>query len=125
MSGSEILIVEDNMIHAKMIKDMLKAKNFDTAHVENGAEALQWISNHRPDLIIMDIQLPDISGLEVTKAIKADDDLKDIPIIAVTAFASQMNKRKIRDAGCTDILTKPFSMPGLFEIIVRYLGDRA
>jgi two-component system, cell cycle response regulator DivK len=118
-----VLIVEDNPVHADMVKDVLETKDFATVLAKDSNEAMKSAREHRPNLIIMDIQLPGISGIEITKAIKADDDLKDIPIIAVTAFASRRNQDEIREAGCVDILTKPFSVPELFEIVVKYLGD--
>lgn len=118
-----VLIVEDNPVHAKMIKDVLKVKDFDAVLAPSGEEAHALARDHHPDLVIMDIQLPGLSGIDVTKAIKAADDLKDIPIIAVTAFASKRNQNEIREAGCVDILTKPFSVPELIEIVVKYLGD--
>jgi len=120
-----VLIVEDNPVHAKMIKDVLEVNGFDAVHAPSGEETHALARDHRPDLVIMDIQLPGLSGIDVTKAIKADDDLKDIPIIAVTAFASKRNQNEIREAGCIDILTKPFTVPELFEIVVKYLGDSA
>ena len=118
-----VLIVEDNPVHAKMIKDVVRVQGFDTVHAPSGEAVHALARDHRPDLVIMDIQLPGLSGIDVTKAIKADDDLKDIPIIAVTAFASKRNQNEIREAGCVDILTKPFSVPELIEIVVKYLGD--
>lgn len=117
-----VLIVEDNPAHAKMITDILKAKGFDAEHAVNGAEVQERIRNHRPDLILMDIQLPDISGVDVTKALKADDDFKDIPVVAITAFVSKQNQDDMRGAGVVDILTKPFSIPELLETVAGYLG---
>jgi two-component system, cell cycle response regulator DivK len=120
-----ILIVEDNAIHAALIKDVLEVKGFSAVHVSNGQEAHALARDHRPGLIFMDIQLPGISGVDLTSAIKADDDLKDIPVIAVTAFASKKDEEKIRAAGCIEILTKPFSIPNLLETVARYLEDPA
>lgn len=119
--SKSILIVEDNAIHAAMIKDVLESKGFNTVRATNGGEAQELIRDNRPDLVFMDIQLSEVSGIDATKAIKADDDLKDIPIIAVTAFASKKDQENIRDAGCVEILTKPFSLPNLYEIVARYL----
>ena len=118
-----VLIVEDNAVHASLIMDVLKVRGFNAVHVPSGEEAHALTHDLRPDLVIMDIQLPGLSGIDVTKAIKTDDDLKDIPVIAVTAFASKRNQNEIREAGCIDILTKPFSVPELIEIIAKYLGD--
>ena len=118
-----VLIVEDNPVHVKMIKDVLEVKGFDAVRAPSGEEAHALARDHRPDLVIMDIQLPGLSGIDATKAIKADDDLKEIPIIAVTAFASKRYQDEIREAGCIDILIKPFTFPDLFEILAKYLGD--
>ena len=120
-----ILMVEDNAIHAALIMDVLEYEGFDTVWAKDSNEAMNSVRDHRPDLVIMDIQLPGISGIEVTKAIKADCDLKDIPVIAVTAFASKEDEAIISDAGCSEILTKPFSWDGLVEIIAKYLGEPA
>lgn len=116
-----VLIVEDNIVHANLIKDLLEVKGINAVHVANGGEALAMARDCRPDLIIMDVQLPGISGLEVTEAIKADETLKNIPIIAVTAFASKRDEQRMREAGCTDFITKPFRVPDFLEIIEKLL----
>ena len=82
-----VLIVEDNELNMKLFHDLLEAHGYDTLQTRTGIEALELARTHRPDLILMDIQLPEVSGLEVTKWIKEDDDLCTIPVIAVTAFA--------------------------------------
>lgn len=120
-----ILIVEDNDLNMKLFNDLLQAHGYDTVQTMDGRDVLQLARDHSPDLIIMDIQLPGISGIEITKTIKADDDLKDIPIVAVTAFASEKEKANIRDAGCSDILAKPFLIPNLLETVIKYMGDPA
>jgi two-component system, cell cycle response regulator DivK len=120
-----VLIVEDHPIHAKLMKDVLETTGFQVIPASNAMEAHQMAREHRPDLVIMDIQLPEISGIDLTKALKADDNLKDTPIIAVTAFASRKDAETIRQSGVSDIITKPFSIPGFLEVIVRYLGDPA
>jgi two-component system cell cycle response regulator DivK len=117
-----ILIVEDNELNMKLFNDILQANGYETAQALDGREAIVLAREHHPDLILMDIQLPDISGLEVTKLMKADDDLKDIPIIAVTAFAMKGDDKKIRDGGCEGYITKPVSIPKFLETINTFLN---
>ena len=81
-----VLIVEDNELNMKLFHDLLDAHGYETLQTRNGVEALQLAREHHPDLILMDIQLPEVSGLEVTKWLKEDDHLREIPVIAVTAF---------------------------------------
>jgi two-component system cell cycle response regulator DivK len=85
-------------------------------------EALRLAREHRPNLILMDIQLPEVSGLEVTKWIKEDDELKSIPIIAVTAFAMKGDEEKIREGGCEAYIAKPISVAGFLETVNKYIS---
>src|SRR5262245_46959414 len=82
-----VLIVEDNELNMKLFRDLLEAHGYSTLQTRNGIEALSLARTHRPDLILMDIQLPEVSGLDVTKWLKEDEELRSIPVIAVTAFA--------------------------------------
>lgn len=116
-----ILIVEDNDLNMKLFNDLLQANGYNTVQTKSGKEALQLTREHRPDLILMDIQLPEISGLEVTKRLKADDELKDIPIVAVTAFAMKGDEEKIRDGGCEAYIAKPISVSNFLETIAEFL----
>jgi len=100
MDKKKILIVEDNELNMKLFHDLLEVHGYETLQTKDGREALQLAREHRPDLILMDIQLPEVSGLEVTRWIKADDELKSIPAIAVIAFAMKGNEEKIRSGGC-------------------------
>jgi two-component system cell cycle response regulator DivK len=92
--AQKILIVEDNELNMKLFNDLLQAHGYETVQTHNGREALDLAREHEPDRILMDIQLPEISGLEVTKILKADDELKAIPVIAVTAFAMKGDEEK-------------------------------
>ena len=126
MSGTpparrKVLIVEDNELNMKLFNDLLIAHGYDTLQTRNGAEALALARQHRPDLILMDIQLPEISGLEVTRLIKEDQDLKLIPVIAVTAFAMKGDREKMRDGGCEDYVAKPISVVGFLQTVERHL----
>src|SRR3546814_327170 len=117
-----VLIVEDNELNMKLYHDLLEAHGYVTLQTKDGMEALKIARQSRPDLILMDIQLPEVSGLEVTKWIKEDDDLKSIPVIAVTAFAMKGDEEKIREGGCEDYIAKPISVARFIETVQRYLS---
>ena len=117
-----VLIVEDNDLNMKLFHDLLEAHGYDTLQSKDGMEALRLARLHRPDLILMDIQLPEVSGLEVTKWIKEDDDLRTIPIIAVTAFAMKGDEEKIREGGCEAYIAKPISVVHFLQTVERYLS---
>jgi len=121
--AKKILIVEDNDLNMKLFNDLLQAHGYETVQTVDGRDALKLVREHAPDLILMDIQLPEISGLEVTKMIKADDDLKDIPVIAVTAFAMKGDEEKIREGGCEGYIAKPISVPHFLETVQKFLSD--
>ena len=121
--AKKILIVEDNDLNMKLFNDLLQAHGYETVQTVDGRDALKLVREHTPDLILMDIQLPEISGLEVTKMIKADDDLKDIPVIAVTAFAMKGDEKKIREGGCEGYIAKPISVPHFLETVKKFLPD--
>jgi two-component system cell cycle response regulator DivK len=122
MSGQKILIVEDNELNMKLFHDLLEVHGYSTLQTKDGREALELARTHRPDLILMDIQLPEVSGLEVTKWIKADDELKTIPVIAVTAFAMKGDEEKIRSGGCEAYIAKPISVNSFLDTIQKVLG---
>jgi two-component system, cell cycle response regulator DivK len=117
-----VLIVEDNELNMKLFHDLLEAHGYDTLQTKDGMEALKIARAHRPDLILMDIQLPEVSGLEVTKWIKEDDELRSIPIIAVTAFAMKGDEEKIREGGCEAYIAKPISVAHFLETVERFLS---
>ncbi|MBT3793299.1 MAG: response regulator [Rhodospirillales bacterium] len=117
-----VLIVEDNELNMKLFHDLLEAYGYATVQTKNGREAVGLAREHHPDLILLDIQLPEISGLEITKILKADDDLKSIPIIAVTAFAMKGDEEKIREGGCEAYIAKPISVDNFISTIQRILA---
>jgi two-component system, cell cycle response regulator DivK len=117
-----VLIVEDNELNMKLFNDLLEAHGYFTLQTKDGVEALRMARTHRPDLILMDIQLPEVSGLEVTKWLKEDDDLRTIPIIAVTAFAMKGDEQKIRDGGCEAYIAKPISVASFMNTVERFLS---
>lgn len=118
----KVLIVEDNELNMKLFNDLLEAQGYDTLQSKNGLEAIALARRHRPDLILMDIQLPEVSGLQVTKWLKADDTLRSIPVIAVTAFAMKGDEQKIREGGCEAYIAKPISVVNFLHTVARFLA---
>lgn len=118
-----VLIVEDNELNMKLFHDLLEAHGYRTLQSRNGFDAMEIARAERPDLILMDIQLPEVSGLEVTKWLKEDDDLRAIPVIAVTAFAMKGDEERIRQGGCEAYISKPISVVKFLETVRSYVGD--
>jgi len=118
----KILIVEDNELNAKLFTDLLNAHGYDTRQTGEGLKALELAREFKPDLILMDIQLPEVSGLEVTKWIKEDATLKDIPVIAVSAFAMKGDEKGIVAAGCQAYIAKPITVTTFLETIRKVLA---
>lgn len=115
-----ILIVEDDEMSMRLFNDLLQSHGFNTLQSVDGLDTVQLAREHHPDLIIMDIQLPHVSGLEHTKALKADDDLKDIPVLAVTGFAIEGDEQTCLNAGCDGYISKPISVPHFLEEVRRF-----
>ena len=118
----KVLIVEDNELNMKLFHDLLEAQGYDILETREGLQALSLAREHRPDLILMDIQLPEISGLEVTKWLKEDDELASIPVVAVTAFAMKGDEERIREGGCEAYISKPISVSHFLDTVRRFLG---
>ena len=117
-----VLIVEDNELNMKLFNDLLEARGYHVLQTRSGHAVLSLAREHRPHLILMDIQLPEISGLDVARWLKDDDDLKNIPIIAITAFAMKGDEERIRLGGCDGYLSKPISIPKFLETVQRFAG---
>lgn len=117
-----VLVVEDNELNMKLFHDLLEAHGYVVLQTRDGMDALRLARQHRPDLILMDIQLPVVSGLEVTKWLKEDDDLKQIPVIAVTAFAMKGDEEKIREGGCEAYIAKPILVSSFMSTIRRFMS---
>jgi two-component system cell cycle response regulator DivK len=122
-TGKTVLIVEDNELNMKLFRDLLDAHGYATLETRSGLDALRIARDHHPDLILMDIQLPEVSGLEVTKWIKEDDELRHIPIVAVTAFAMKGDEQRIKDGGCQAYISKPISIRGFIDTVRRFIGE--
>src|SRR3569832_901113 len=119
--AKKVLIVEDNELNMKLFHDLLDAQGYETLQTREGLSALALAREHRPDLILMDIQLPEISGLEVTKWLKEDDELAHIPVVAVTAFAMKGDEERIREGGCEAYIFLSISLSHFLETICRLL----
>jgi two-component system, cell cycle response regulator DivK len=119
-----VLIVEDNELNMKLFHDLLEAHGYSTVQTRNGVDVMNLAREHRPDLILMDIQLPEVSGLEVTRWLKDDEELRAIPVVAITAFAMKGDEERIREGGCEAYLSKPISVAKFLETVRTYLGDR-
>ncbi|ABS69083.1 response regulator receiver protein [Xanthobacter versatilis] len=117
-----VMIVEDNELNMKLFHDLLEAHGYRTVETRSGVEAVELARAHRPDLIIMDIQLPEISGLDVTRKLKADPELKAIPVVAVTAFAMKGDEERIRAGGCEAYLSKPISVAKFLQTVRQFAG---
>ena len=122
VATQSVLIVEDNELNMKLFNDLLAAHGYKTIQTRNGFEALELARKHRPDLILMDIQLPEVSGLEVTKWLKDDDELCRIPVVAVTAFAMKGDEERIRSGGCEAYVSKPISVMTFLETVRKFIG---
>lgn len=118
-----VLIVEDNELNMKLFHDLLDAQGYRTVQTREGLKAMDLARAHQPDMILMDIQLPEVSGLEVTKWLKDDPSLAHIPVVAVTAFAMKGDEERIRQGGCEAYISKPISVPGFLDTIRTFVGD--
>ena len=130
MSGAEqptatskrILVVEDNELNMKLLNDVLEAHGYEVLSTGRGEVAVQWAREYRPDLILMDLQLPDLSGLEATQQLKADAKTHDIPVIAVTAFAMAGDEKKALAHGCDAYVAKPIVLREFLNLIAGFMG---
>jgi two-component system cell cycle response regulator DivK len=116
-----VLVVEDNELNMKLFSDLLEAHGYRVIQTREGLSAIDLARQHKPDLILMDIQLPEVSGIEVTKWLKEADDLRHIPVIAVTAFAMKGDEDKIREGGCEAYISKPISVLSFLQTIDDFL----
>ena len=118
-----ILLVEDNEMNRDMLSRRLQRRGFEVEMAVDGREGVDMAQNGEYDLILMDMSLPEIDGWEATRRIKADEALKSIPIIALTAHAARGDEEKARNAGCDDYLTKPIDEELLFDKLRQFLGN--
>lgn len=123
MSGKLIMHVEDNEYNRKIVRDLLSKNKYELMEAHNGEAALEALARRRPDLILMDVQLPKLSGLEVTRMIRANSTLAQIPVIAITSFALSGDDRLALEAGCNGYISKPFRPRDLLDMIRRFIGS--
>ena len=122
--GQKILVVEDNELNLKLFCDLLRAHGYEAEPVRDGREAVERARGFSPDLIIMDIQMPHITGLELIEQLKVDEELKGIPIMAVTAYAAKGDEERIRDAGAEGYVSKPISVLKFVDAVATLLKER-
>ncbi len=118
--NNTVLVVEDNPLNMKLFNGLLELGGYNVLQAKDGMEGWRMAREQRPDLILMDIQLPGVNGLEVTKWLKDDENLKSIPVIAVTAFAMKGDEEKIREGGCDAYIVKPISLSDFLETVERF-----
>lgn len=125
-SGAQktVLVVEDNELNMRLFCDLLDAFGFGTLQCKDGAKAVELARENQPALIVMDIQLPEVSGLDITRWLKDDDATKHIPVLAVTAFAMRADEQRVREAGCEGYLSKPIQMRSFLSTVEELTGDR-
>jgi two-component system cell cycle response regulator DivK len=122
--SNRVLVVEDTEDNRRILRDLLASAGYDVAEATDGAEGLSAAARFKPDLILLDIQLPVIDGYEVARRLKADPTMRGVPIIAVTSYALAGDEQKARAAGCDEYIAKPFSPRHLLSTIRRFLpGD--
>jgi two-component system, cell cycle response regulator DivK len=122
--SKRILVVEDQEDLRGVLRDLLTGSGFEVAEAADGQAGVAKATSERPDLILMDIQLPGIDGYEAARQIKADPDLNATPIIAVSSFAMKGDEQKARESGCDDYVTKPYSPMHLLRLIRGRLGEK-
>ncbi len=120
--GQKILVVEDNELNLKLFCDLLRAHGFEAEPVRDGRDALDRARGFAPDLVVMDIQMPHVSGLELIEQMKADDELKSTPVMAVTAYAAKGDEERIRDAGAEGYVSKPISVMRFVDAVQNLLA---
>ena len=124
MAGETILVVEDNALNLELISDILDAHGYRVQSATSGTDALKMVEDERPDLILMDIQLPGLDGLTITGIIKEKPENSDLPIIALTAHAMRGDEEKAREAGCDGYISKPIDTRAVPKTVRKYLDAR-
>ena len=120
MENKTILVVEDNELNMKLVRSLLQLENYKVLEAENAEKGIQLARDHHPDLILMDIQLPGMDGLKAAELISADEDLKDISIVALTSYAMEGDKEKALAAGCAGYISKPIETRSFLKTIAEY-----
>ncbi|MCP4340150.1 MAG: response regulator [Desulfobulbaceae bacterium] len=121
MNNKTILVVEDNVLNMKLVRSILHLGKYEVLETDDGEKGLLMMREHRPDMVLMDIQLPGINGLEVTSLMRQDPTLSDIPVVALTSYAMEGDRQRAIDAGCTGYVTKPIDPRSFLKTIQQYL----
>lgn len=121
-ASKRILVVEDNELNMKLLNDVLEAHGYEVMSTGRGVEAVEWARQYLPDLILMDLQLPDLSGLDATRQLKGDPETRAIPVIAVTAFAMAGDEKRALEHGCDAYVAKPIILKDFLNLIAGYIG---
>ncbi len=121
--SQRILVVEDNDRNRRLLKILLRSRGYEVIEAVTGEEAMKYLRDHKPDLILMDIQLPNVDGLDLTKNIKSNPKTADIPIVAVTAYAMKGDRERILEAGCDGYISKPIDTRKLILLVAEILKD--
>ena len=119
---ARILVVDDILANVRLLEAKLSAEYFEVVTAMNGVDALEAVQRSKPDIVLLDVMMPGIDGIEVTKWLKEDDELRGIPVIAVTAFAMKGDEQKIREGGCEAYVSKPISVISFLKTIDSFLG---
>ena len=119
----KILVVEDNPLNMKLVRTLLRKDSFRVLEAENAERGLELAREEKPDLILMDIQLPGMDGLSAVRILKADPVLKRIPVAALTSYAMEGDVEKAREAGCDGYISKPIDTRGFMETVLNFFGD--
>ena len=119
MAQGKILVVEDHPLNRELVVTVLKARGYTVLEAKDGLGLLERVKAERPDLIIMDLQLPRIDGFTLTRQLKADAETRDIPVVASSSFAKSEDQAQALDAGCAASLTKPMNLAVLLETVAR------
>ena len=121
MAEKCILVIEDNELNMKLVRALLKMGKYHVLEAINAETGIQLIRKHRPDLVLIDIQLPDMDGLRATQIIKGDSTIKDIPVVAITSYAMQGDEQKAIEAGCAGYMSKPIDTRSFVETISQFI----
>jgi two-component system, cell cycle response regulator DivK len=124
MSHKRILLIEDNAVNRRLAQFLLKSKGYEVWEATNAPEAFATLRERRPDLILMDIQLPEVDGLTATRRLKADPATRDIPVVAVTSYAMRGDEAMALEAGCSGYVTKPIDKALFLDTVAKILADR-
>lgn len=124
MSGKRILLIEDNAVNRRLAQFLLKSKGYEVWEATTASEAFATLKERRPDLILMDIQLPEVDGLTATRHLKADPATQDIPVVAVTSYAMKGDETRALEAGCSGYVTKPIDKTLFLDTVARVLAAK-